>query len=94
MVKTTYLAQLNHQQSPIGKELKNCWINCVPSNICCFVWKLIRRRLPTKDELFKRNIIVRMDDIFCMFFNNHAESIDHLFISCGFASSVWNGFYS
>ncbi|KAE9594275.1 hypothetical protein Lalb_Chr18g0052061 [Lupinus albus] len=43
-VKTSYLAQLNHQQSPIGKELQTYWINCVPLNICCFVWKLIRRR--------------------------------------------------
>ncbi|KAF1894122.1 hypothetical protein Lal_00004041, partial [Lupinus albus] len=43
---------------------------------------LIRRRLATKDELFKRNVIVRVDDMLCIFCKNHVETIDHLFISC------------
>ncbi|KAF1863278.1 hypothetical protein Lal_00031363 [Lupinus albus] len=55
---------------------------------CCFVWKLIRRRLPTKDELFKRNVIVRVDEMIWMFCNNHVETIDHLFASCDFASRM------
>ncbi|KAF1875075.1 hypothetical protein Lal_00007691 [Lupinus albus] len=42
VVRTSYLAQLNHQQPHLGNDLKNCW-------------KLVKRRLPTKDELFKRN---------------------------------------
>ncbi|KAF1867804.1 hypothetical protein Lal_00050238 [Lupinus albus] len=94
VVRTSYLAQLNHQQSPIGEELKNCWINCVSLNICCFVWKLVRRRLPTKDELFKRNVIVRVDEMMCIFCNNHVETIDHLFSSCDFVVSFLKGFYS
>ncbi|KAF1863780.1 hypothetical protein Lal_00030885, partial [Lupinus albus] len=75
VVKIVYLAQLIHQQSLIGKELTNCWINCVPLTICCFVWKLIRGRLPTRDELFKRNVIIRVDDMLCIFCNNHVETI-------------------
>ncbi|KAF1886552.1 hypothetical protein Lal_00045785 [Lupinus albus] len=55
---------------------------------------LMRRRLTTNDELFKRNVIVRVDDMLCIFCNNHVETIDHLFLSCDFAASVWKGFYS
>ncbi|KAF1878825.1 hypothetical protein Lal_00047497 [Lupinus albus] len=93
VVRTSYLAQLNHQQSLIGKELKNCWINCVLLNNCCFVWNLVRRRLPTKDELFKRNGIVRVDEMMCIFCNNHVETIDHFFSSCDFVVSIWKEFY-
>ncbi|KAE9603423.1 putative reverse transcriptase zinc-binding domain-containing protein [Lupinus albus] len=87
-VVLSYIAQLNHQQSPIGKKVNNCWINCVPLNICCFVWKLIRMGLPTNDELFKRNVIVRVDEMLCIFCNNHVEIIDHLFASCDFVVSI------
>ncbi|KAF1877282.1 hypothetical protein Lal_00012053, partial [Lupinus albus] len=94
VVKTAYLAQLTHQQSLIGKELTNCWINYVSLTICCFVWKLIRGRFPTWDELFKRNVIIRVDDMLCIFCNNHVETVDHLFVSCDFASSIWKCFYA
>ncbi|KAF1887001.1 hypothetical protein Lal_00046239 [Lupinus albus] len=59
-----------------------------------FGGELIRRRLPTNDELFKRNIIVRVDEMMCIFCNNHVETIDHLFTSCDFVASIWKGFYS
>ncbi|KAF1876402.1 hypothetical protein Lal_00029750, partial [Lupinus albus] len=55
---------------------------------------LIRRRLPTKDKLFKRNVIVRVDEMMCIFCNNHVETIDHLFSSCDFVASIWKEFYS
>ncbi|CAL0312027.1 unnamed protein product [Lupinus luteus] len=92
--KTTYLAQVIHNNSTLDNVLKKCWISCVPSSICCFVWKLVRQRIPTKDELFKRNIIYGIDDMICVLCKNQVEIIDHLFISCDFTMSVWNGFYS
>ncbi|KAF1894618.1 hypothetical protein Lal_00033676, partial [Lupinus albus] len=56
--------------------------------------KLVRRRLPTKDELFKRNVIVKVEDMVCMLCNNHVETINYLFVSCDFVTSIWKGFYS
>ncbi|CAL0305562.1 unnamed protein product [Lupinus luteus] len=94
VVKSAYFIQLESNILPSGNILLKSWTNCVSSKICCFVWKLLRCRLPSKMELFKRQVIQRVEDLKCFFCNSHVESIDHLFLFCTFSSAVWKRFYS
>ncbi|KAE9617647.1 putative reverse transcriptase zinc-binding domain-containing protein [Lupinus albus] len=51
------------------------------------------RYISDEVELFKRKVISSNEDIKCTICKNDDESIDHLFINCELAFSVWNGVY-
>ncbi|KAJ0536351.1 putative reverse transcriptase zinc-binding domain-containing protein [Helianthus annuus] len=56
------------------------WNSWIPQKINIFGWKLLQDRLPTKDNLAKRNI--QMDLNTCYLCNSENETADHLFTSC------------
>ena len=57
-----------------------------------FVWHLLRDRVPTKDNLFKRRII-SADDQMCVSGCGQLETVGHLFLDCSFFGALWIDVY-
>ena len=60
----------------------------VPLRVSLFVWRLLRNRLPTKDNLLRRHIIIAKDNT-CVGRCSSLETVDHLLFRCDTFSSVW-----
>ena len=52
-----------------------------------FAWRLIRDRLPTKNNLTRRQVTV--EDMLCPFFRNREEEAAHLFFTCSNILPLW-----
>ena len=65
------------------------WHKDVPLKVLLFVWRLFRDRLPTKNNLHRRQVI-DFDDQFCVGGCGLIETSTHLFLHCIHFSSVWN----
>ncbi|KAJ0800407.1 putative reverse transcriptase zinc-binding domain-containing protein [Helianthus annuus] len=64
------------------------WNGWTPLKVNFFVWRLALNRLPTMDNLEKRN--VQTGTGLCRLCSEHQETVDHLFVSCRMAQSVWD----
>lgn len=65
------------------------WLKAVPLKFNVFVQRLFFNRIPTKDNLFRRQISVKIDINFsadC----GRVEDIDHLFINCDLFGRLWS----
>jgi len=59
-----------------------------------FIWRLFLDKLPLKENLRKRNILVDDDDFLCPVYHEDVESINHVIFNCGMAHSVWKTSYN
>lgn len=66
---------------------KKLWEIKLPPKALSFVWRLLWDRLPTKDNLIKRQI--QVDNDLCPFCHNQPESASHLFFTCGKTMAIW-----
>ena len=76
--------------SPVENQdeaFKALWKIKVPSKASFFAWRLIRDRLPTKNNLRRRN--VEINDVRCPFCRINDEDEAHLFFSCAKILSLW-----
>ncbi|KAJ0825826.1 putative reverse transcriptase zinc-binding domain-containing protein [Helianthus annuus] len=64
------------------------WNKWTPIKVNFFCWRVIINRVPTMDALVRRN--VQIDSVRCRFCNCQDESVEHLFVACEFAQSVWD----
>jgi len=53
-----------------------------------FAWRLLRDRLPTKDNLVLRQVLQPVDNV-CVGGCGSLETVNHLFFGCDTFSSVW-----
>ncbi|KAL4564651.1 hypothetical protein LXL04_028719 [Taraxacum kok-saghyz] len=74
-------AKLIHSKGPTI-----CWNNIIPLKVRCFVWRTMMRRIPVADTLACRGIIVQ--NSLCHLCGSDVETVDHLFASCSYTSSV------
>jgi len=44
-------------------RVDNVWHRHIPAKVSLFVWRLLRDRLPTRDNLFRRNVIHAPDSL-------------------------------
>jgi hypothetical protein len=65
------------------------WHKNIPSKVSLFVWRLLRNRLPTKDNLARRNILHSNDQLACVADCGDAETAQHIFLSCAISVNVW-----
>ncbi|PNY09288.1 hypothetical protein L195_g005834 [Trifolium pratense] len=65
------------------------WHNQVPLEVLILAWRLLRDRLPTKDNLVARNIISH-DARFCVTGCGAPKTAKHLFLSCPIFAPLWN----
>ena len=54
-----------------------------------FAWHLFRDRLPTKDNLYRRNVLAA-DAQICAGECGLSKTTSHLFLHCNFFGLVWN----
>jgi len=54
-----------------------------------FAWRLLRNRLPTRDNLARRSILPNTD-IACVANCGTSETTHHLFLGCAISDSVWH----
>ncbi|KAL5172857.1 putative ribonuclease H protein [Glycine soja] len=66
---------------------KKLWEIKLPPKALSFVWRLLWDKLPTKDNLIKRQI--QVDNDLCPFCHNQPESASHLFFTCGKTMAIW-----
>ena len=64
------------------------WHKHIPSKVSLFVWRLFRNRLPTKDNLVRRHVILPTETA-CISGCGGLETATHLFLSCDIFNSLW-----
>ena len=66
------------------------WRNLVPPKVEIFIWMATLKKLNTKDLLLRKGII-DISTSSCSFCHLSLESVDHLFVLCPLAHSIWFG---
>lgn len=64
------------------------WHKYIPSKIYVFAWRLLQNKLPTKNNMSRRNIIPSTE-LACSADCGISETDHQIFIECGLADSVW-----
>ena len=59
---------------------KTLWCKAAPRKVNLFIWRLLRDKLPTRDNLQARGVII--PSTLCPACNCHPESVEHLFLRC------------
>lgn len=65
------------------------WHHHVPSKVSVFLWRLLRDRLPTKNNLVRRRVL-QLTNIMCVAGCGCSETAEHLFLGCNIFCSIWN----
>ncbi|GAU44687.1 hypothetical protein TSUD_183450 [Trifolium subterraneum] len=65
------------------------WHKQVPTKVSILAWRLLRNRLPTKDNLVRRHVITP-DAHFCVTGCGEVETAQHLFLSCSVFAPLWS----
>ncbi|XP_057803544.1 uncharacterized protein LOC131018864 [Salvia miltiorrhiza] len=69
--------------------LKRVWDTPTPQKARVTSWRILRNRLPTCDNLRKRNILVGEEEGWSNACCNQFESIAHVFLTCPKSEAVW-----
>ena len=64
------------------------WHSHVPLKVSILAWRLLRDRLPTKNNLLRRGII-QQTDIQCAMGCGVDETAPHVFFHCSFYGTLW-----
>ncbi|KAH1198165.1 hypothetical protein GmHk_18G051786 [Glycine max] len=80
-VKDAYLVMAKDYESVDTFFYGQLWKLCIPRIVAVFIWRLSLNRVPTTDNLYKRQLIICRVEI---------DSISSTLFSCKFAALVWN----
>jgi len=72
----------------LAVPVSSLWHKDVPLKVVLFAWRLFRDRLPTKDILFRRQVI-NFDAQACVGESGEMETSSHLLLHCDMFGSVW-----
>jgi hypothetical protein len=67
---------------------KFIWKSGVPSKVSALSWQLLLDRIPTRNNLLSRGIIM-VDESRCPLCNEEIETVNHLFLRCRFVTGIW-----
>ena len=91
--KSAYQLLKDEQSSEVQYlAFRQLWDIKIPPRALSFAWRLLWDRLPTKDNLAKRQILINND--LCPFCNSKPESAPHLFFTCDKIQPLWWEFLS
>jgi len=88
-IKGTYHYLTSADTPPDRVLLDDIWHKQVPLKVSLFVWRLLRNRLPTKDTLVRRHILIAEDNT-CVGGCGSRETAYHLLFRCDTFSSLWS----
>jgi len=80
--------ELDSNQQPNG-NFRFLWLKAVPLKVLIFAWRLFLNRIPTRDKLFQRKVLL-VSEHGCIANCGINEDIEHLFLTCCFFGGVWN----
>jgi len=78
-VRGVYDLLTSHEQPHLHQNLELIWHKQVPLKVSIFAWRLLRDRLPTKENLANRGII-SLEARMCLGGCGHVEDLNHLFL--------------
>ncbi|XP_057770773.1 uncharacterized protein LOC130990569 [Salvia miltiorrhiza] len=81
---------VNQNQRSEVKTLVSVWKTAAPQKALVTAWRLLRNRLPTADNLRKRNIMLGDVNQDCPWCHAHGENLNHLFLTCSKAQELWD----
>jgi hypothetical protein len=81
------LTVLDDHDTTVTSDL--IWHQQVPLKVSVTAWRLLRNRLPTKDNLVRRHIILP-DATLCVTGCGGVETAHHLFLSCPVFAPLWS----
>jgi len=73
----------------VSVPVSSFWHKEIPLKVVLFAWRLLRDRLPTKDNLYRRHV-VGFDEQSCVGGCGEVETSSHLLLHCNFVGTVWN----
>jgi len=88
-VKSAYHALTSQHPIDLPVAASSLWHKDVPLKVVLFAWWLFRDRLPTKDNLHRRDVLDQASMLCvsgCMF----TETSNHLFLHCNIFRSIWH----
>ena len=68
-------------------QFKELWKLKVPSKVATFAWRLLKDRLPTRDNLRRKR--VELQEYLCPLCRSTDESASHLFFHCSKILPIW-----
>ncbi|XP_058783462.1 uncharacterized protein LOC131658147 [Vicia villosa] len=71
------------------KELVAVWSKLIPPKVSVLAWRVWQNRIPTRDNLVKRGILVDSQNS-CPFGSGEEESVAHIFFECSLAWNAWS----
>ncbi|MFS8018660.1 putative RNA-directed DNA polymerase [Helianthus anomalus] len=81
------IKQISATVSRAVPDYQFAWNKFLPKKVGIVSWRAASDRLPTRVALAARNIVI--SDSRCLLCGDFDETIEHLFVSCHFAQSVW-----
>lgn len=73
-----------HKREPFTKII---WNKAVTLKVSLFSWKLLNKRIPTKDNLV-HHVVINLDSLLCLGGCEKEETINQLFMECAFSGSI------
>jgi hypothetical protein len=64
------------------------WNKIAPLKVSLFAWRLLKNKLPSKDNLLHRGMN-QLDSVLCVGDCGVVETSDHLFFGCKLATPLW-----
>ncbi|MCH79613.1 cysteine-rich receptor-like protein kinase, partial [Trifolium medium] len=88
-VRSAYLLLTARDYHVVDTTATLIWHKQVPVKVSVLAWRLLRNRLPTKDNLVARHIIP-VDSQLCASGCGGLETVHHMFLSCPVFAPLWH----
>ncbi|XP_057458163.1 uncharacterized protein LOC130748928 [Lotus japonicus] len=88
-VNSSYLFLQEKELGERDSVLASIWSVPAPSHVRAFAWRMVQNRVPTRDNLFRRQVLGTEDDLLCPLCHQTGETSRHLFFSCPISLSIW-----
>jgi hypothetical protein len=69
---------------------KRIWTSMVPTKVSGLVWMVLHDKVPTRENLLRRQVIALNGDHLCVLCGENMETVSHLFLYCRVITRVWN----
>lgn len=66
----------------LANVLSKVWKLKIPPKAAFMIWRLLQNKLPTADNLGKRNVVLNEQDKLCRFCMEQQETVAHSMFSC------------
>ncbi|XP_057791183.1 uncharacterized protein LOC131008313 [Salvia miltiorrhiza] len=92
-VKTAYETLFKNRRMSnlwgVQKEIAMIWKAKVPAKVIATVWKVLKGRIATVDNLRRRQVVTHSATDFCVLCQVKEETIEHLFFLCQKTDEIW-----